>query len=208
MVLLIDRYVNVYCQQVRYDHIPLYHSLSAMTQICPKCSYIRKESDTSPPWQCPACEVAYTKAGDGASVHASFNHSKKTRQRTDSGIPTRTWKLLILFVVLAAFAWQSRTAFKKTHHRIEANSSQSSQQPEVILYGTTWCGYCAAARRFFDANGIRYTEFDTEKTTEGYEGHKKLGGGGVPLIVVGGDVMHGYNEAGLRQALAPWMQNN
>ena len=76
------------------------------------------------------------------------------------------------------------------------------------MYGTTWCGYCAAARQFFDANGIHYTEYDTEKTTEGYEGHKKLGGGGVPLIVVGADVIHGYNEAELRHILAPWMQNN
>ena len=76
------------------------------------------------------------------------------------------------------------------------------------MYGTSWCGYCAAARRFFETNGIHYTEYDTEKTAEGYEGHKKLGGGGVPLIVVGGDIMHGYNEAGLRQALLPWMQNN
>ena len=97
---------------------------------------------------------------------------------------------------------------KQSTHRIIANSAQSSQQPEVILYGTSWCGYCAAAREFFYTNGIKYTEYDTEKTTEGYEGYKKLGGGGVPVIVVGADIMHGYNEAGLRQTLAPWIQSN
>lgn len=28
---------------------------------CPKCGYVRQASDTAPPWQCPACEVAYGK---------------------------------------------------------------------------------------------------------------------------------------------------
>lgn len=92
--------------------------------------------------------------------------------------------------------------------RQDTGSPTAMQQPQIILYGTSWCGYCAKARAFFKANGIQYTELDIEKTTEGHEGHKKLGGGGVPLIVVGDVVMHGYNEAGLRQALAPWMQEN
>lgn len=180
-----------------------------MTQICPKCSYIRKASDTCPAWQCPACQVAYTKARDSAPSIYLRDHTSKASQSTASGIPASTWKLLIFFAIIAAIAWQSGPTFrKKTMHGAVSNSSQSSLQPEVILYGTSWCGYCAAARRFFDANGIRYTEYDTEKSNEGYEGHKKLGGGGVPLIVVGGAVMHGYNEAGLRQVLAPWMRSN
>ena len=180
-----------------------------MPQICPKCNYIRKESDTSPAWQCPACQVAYTKAGDSSLTHTPHPQSRQTKQREESTISANTWKLLIVFVVLAAFAWQSRPMHRKQSvHRVVANSAQSTLQPEVILYGTSWCGYCAAARRFFDANGIQYTEYDTEKTTQGYEGHKKLGGGGVPIIVVGGDIMHGYNEASLRQTLGPWMQNN
>lgn len=180
-----------------------------MTQICPKCSYIRKQSDTCPLWQCPACQVAYAKASDSAPAISRRDHANQSSQGAENRISASTWKWLILFTILAAVAWQSKIiSKKKTMHGAHANSTTSSQQPEVILYGTTWCGYCAAARQFFDANGIRYTEYDTEKTNEGYEGHKKLGGGGVPLIVVGGDVMHGYNEAGLRQVLAPWMQEH
>ena len=179
-----------------------------MTQICPKCNYIRKESDTAPAWQCPACQVAYVKASDVSLINTVPSRSGKTSQNEVRSIPASTWKLLILFAVLAAIAWQNKSTHKKQSAYNVVNSAHSSQQPEVILYGTSWCGYCAAARRFFETNGIHYTEYDTEKTAEGYEGHKKLGGGGVPLIVVGGDIMHGYNEAGLRQVLSPWMQNN
>jgi glutaredoxin len=199
--------INTTCQHLRYDELSVLNPLEFMTQICPKCSYIRKESDTCPAWQCPSCQIAYTKAGDSTPTNTQGDQTSKSSQRAVTSIPASTWKLLIVFAIIAAIAWQSGLAFrKKATHRIVNNSTQSLQQPEVILYGTTWCGYCAAARQFFDANGIRYTEYDTEKTTLGYEGHKKLGGGGVPLIVVGGEVMHGYSEAGLRQALAPWIQ--
>lgn len=60
----------------------------------------------------------------------------------------------------------------------------------------------------FSANGIRFTELDTEKTAAGYEGHKKLGGNGVPLIVVGDQVIRGYNEDALRATLKPWLKKS
>ncbi len=28
---------------------------------CPKCNYIRKDSDTNPDWECPSCGIAYSK---------------------------------------------------------------------------------------------------------------------------------------------------
>lgn len=32
-----------------------------MILTCPKCSYVRKPTDTTPAWQCPACGIAYAK---------------------------------------------------------------------------------------------------------------------------------------------------
>ena len=32
-------------------------------KTCPKCSYVRKASDTVPDWKCPACGVVYDKFG-------------------------------------------------------------------------------------------------------------------------------------------------
>ena len=79
-------------------------------------------------------------------------------------------------------------------------------QPEVTLYATDWCGYCAATRRFFADNGIQYRELDIEKSSEAAKIHRALGGNGVPLIVIGDDIVNGYNEANLRQLLRPWLK--
>ncbi|HYC37366.1 MAG TPA: glutaredoxin domain-containing protein [Usitatibacter sp.] len=63
----------------------------------------------------------------------------------------------------------------------------------VTMYSTSWCGYCKRARDYFTAKGIRFTEIDVEKSTEGNRRFKELGGKGVPLILAGGKVMRGFS---------------
>ncbi|MDE2439788.1 MAG: glutaredoxin family protein [Betaproteobacteria bacterium] len=54
--------------------------------------------------------------------------------------------------------------------------------------------------------GIHYTEYDIEKSLEALKEHHKLGGNGVPLIVVGDEVIRGWSEGALRLLLAPWVK--
>ncbi|HTD07113.1 glutaredoxin family protein [Undibacterium sp.] len=177
-----------------------------MPQICPKCSYIRKATDNCPDWQCPSCQVAYSKAGGTADAsYGKYGSPVATRSPSSSG----KLKLLLLLVALAAAIMAARPMLKaRTPHHASDIATASTTQPQVVLYGTSWCGYCAAARKFFEENGIRYTELDVEKTTEGYTGHKKLGGGGVPVIVIGDQVLHGYSKDALSQSLAPWLKKS
>jgi mycoredoxin len=72
----------------------------------------------------------------------------------------------------------------------------------VVLYATTWCGYCAQARSFFTRNGIAYREVDVEKSEEGQRDYQRLGGGGVPIIVIdNATVIHGFNADSVLAAL-------
>ncbi|MDE2429431.1 MAG: glutaredoxin family protein [Burkholderiales bacterium] len=179
-----------------------------MTKICPKCRYVRKETDTCPEWQCPSCQVAYVKAGDAPYVRPEPG---STARQGQSLADANWWKWLIVALIVLGVAWQSKITRERriaARNMLSAHSEQANGQPLVVLYGTSWCGYCAAARALFKANGIQFTDLDVETTVEGREGHKNLGGGGVPLITIGSEVMHGYNEAGLRQALAPWMKTD
>ncbi|MCP4274300.1 MAG: glutaredoxin family protein [Gammaproteobacteria bacterium] len=67
------------------------------------------------------------------------------------------------------------------------------------MYGTSWCGYCAKARKLLDEHGITYFEYDIESSTEGYNQHKDLGGRGVPVFQIGGKVLKGYNPGKILQ---------
>ncbi len=71
----------------------------------------------------------------------------------------------------------------------------------VTLYSTSWCGYCAKTRRFFEQNNIPYNEFDVEKSADAQRTFQRLGGRGVPVVTVGSDVVHGYNLNRLRKLL-------
>ena len=64
----------------------------------------------------------------------------------------------------------------------------------VIMYATSWCPYCAKARAYFSRNGIAYTEYDIEKSATANAEFKRLGGRGVPLILVGRERVEGFNE--------------
>ena len=176
-----------------------------MTKICPKCRYVRKESDDCPEWQCPSCQIAYIKAGDTPPTYTTT--ARKNTASTSNHFGS-FWKYLLIGLVLLAVSLQSYSSWKKKKAFLASMQTTTAQngQPLVVLYGTTWCGYCAAAREFFNANGIPFKDLDVEKTTEGYEGHKNLGGGGVPVITIGSHVIKGYNEAGMKQILAPWIR--
>ena len=177
----------------------------AMSKTCPNCNYVRLPSDTAPDWQCPACERAYNKAA-GTPLDDSYGRYNAQPVRPSSSGGAFKW-LLIVAVLAAGIAVFA--PFGGTNHRLASlTSAQAQEQPEVVLYATDWCGYCAATRQFFAANGIRYTELDIEKSSDAAAGHRRLGGNGVPLIVVGDEIVNGYNEALLRKLLRPWLSGS
>ena len=170
-----------------------------MSQICPHCAHVRKASDTTPEWQCPACEKAYRKDGDALPPVTRVQSASSNEPRRAGGMA----KWLLFLLLLGASFWFARPLLQ---HRAVSPAALAAGQPAVVLYATDWCGYCKAARAFFQANDIRYVEYNIDKSTEAYKQHKKNGGRGVPLIVVGEEVIGGYNEAALRQLLRPWLK--
>ena len=79
---------------------------------------------------------------------------------------------------------------------IDANSnsgSQTNQVEQVVMYSTAWCGYCEKARRYFQDNDIKFTEYDIEKSSNARAKYDKLRGTGIPLIMVGKRRMDGFS---------------
>lgn len=77
-----------------------------------------------------------------------------------------------------------------------------SRSSKVVMYSTEWCGVCKKAKKYMQTNDIDFKEYDIEKNTNAKRKFKKLGGRGVPLILVGDQRMSGFSVRKLDSMLA------
>lgn len=71
----------------------------------------------------------------------------------------------------------------------------------VVIYTTAWCPYCARLRAALAANAVPYVEYDVEKSLQGQLGFWALRGRGVPVSVIGPEVVYGYDIERIGRAL-------
>jgi glutaredoxin len=78
----------------------------------------------------------------------------------------------------------------------------SGDSTAIVIYTTAWCAYCAALRAHLDARDIPYADHDVETTLQGGMGWWALRGRGVPVSVIGPEIVHGFNLPAIDRALA------
>ena len=68
--------------------------------------------------------------------------------------------------------------------------------PEVKIYTSSFCGYCAAAKRLLNRKGIEFTEVDVTNNDEARVAMVESSGGRrtVPQVFIGGAAIGGYTE--------------
>ncbi|MCC6955020.1 MAG: hypothetical protein IT290_12955 [Deltaproteobacteria bacterium] len=117
------------------------------------------------------------------------------------------WKPLLSFI--AALLWtvapSPSTAATQTdpvpgvaaHENVVAKPNQ-----KIEIFVTAWCPYCQRLEKFLKANNVSYKRFDIEKDgPDANRRYRELGGGGVPIIKIGTQIIRGFDEAYLRTAL-------
>lgn len=72
---------------------------------------------------------------------------------------------------------------------------------KVELYMTSWCPWCVRTVEFLDSQGIQYAKYDIEKDSAAEKRYGQFGGQGVPLVVVGDQVIKGYNPDAIKAIL-------
>ncbi len=72
-------------------------------------------------------------------------------------------------------------------------SNRPSRGKSVVMYSTSWCGYCRKARNYMRSNKIPFQEYDIEKSAKARKEYNKLNGRGVPMILIGDKRMNGFN---------------
>ena len=102
--------------------------------------------------------------------------------------------IAVLFLVI--HNWSDITGFFYPRE-----DSLAANEAGVTLYSTSWCGACKQAKAFLNQHGIAYLEYDVEKSDEGRQQFVALGGRGVPLIVIDGTVIKGFNPVEMKRLL-------
>lgn len=75
-------------------------------------------------------------------------------------------------------------------------------QKKVTIYSTPSCHFCHLAKDYFNENNISYTEYDVAQDAEKRKEMVGLTGQlGVPVIVINGDVIVGFNESRISELL-------
>lgn len=86
-----------------------------------------------------------------------------------------------------------------TYEGVSYDTSLFDTGKKVVMYSTSWCGYCKKAKQYFKQNGIEYTEYDIEKDARAKRQYDKMQAKGVPVILVGKKRMNGFSEVGFER---------
>jgi len=76
-------------------------------------------------------------------------------------------------------------------------ASARKASARVVMYTTPTCGYCRQAKAHFNYRRVAFEERDVEHSTEFRREFYRLGGRGVPVILVGEKRMDGYDRRAL-----------
>ncbi len=75
--------------------------------------------------------------------------------------------------------------------------------PNVTIYTTPSCVYCKMAKEFFKENNVKYRELNVAEDDEAREEMvEKSGQMGVPVIMVGDQVIIGFDEDKVSEVLS------
>jgi mycoredoxin len=112
--------------------------------------------------------------------------------------------IVILMLVVTAGGWN----WWQKHHQqvvmaqamkakyadlVKENETVRAGRTVINLYTATWCGYCEHLKASLDASGVPYLDHDVENSEEGKSYSDAHHFDGVPVTVVGSEIVEGYD---------------
>ena len=79
---------------------------------------------------------------------------------------------------------------------------EAARSVPITMYAAAWCPHCRHARAWFKANGIAYTDREVDRDAAAEAELRRINPrGGLPTIVVDGQVLVGFSEQQVAQAI-------
>ena len=190
-----------------------------MPTICPKCRTVRPENAVAPDWQCPACGVAYAKAGGDAAALPSVQrahaaHAAHAARGSGSGssfgqLSNVPWGKLVVGVVIVYGAWLgcnrtgAVTGARPPTSVSDEKLAASAGPGDVVMYCATWRTYCSRAKSWMGQYGFKPQVCEIDQDSDCLARLRALDPkGAVPyLIVKGHDMKNGFDSSEFKAAV-------
>ncbi|KRB06573.1 glutaredoxin domain-containing protein [Lysobacter sp. Root690] len=72
----------------------------------------------------------------------------------------------------------------------------------IVMLAADWCGYCEKLRKDFELANVRYSLIDID-TEAGQRAMEAVGARGVPVTIIGQDIVYGYNMDEIKDRMEP-----
>lgn len=83
-------------------------------------------------------------------------------------------------------------------------AADRGDEPQVILYATSWCGWCRKTRALLDELEVEYADLDIETSEQAAREYRDKAGpnAGVPVLDIAGTIVRGYDERRIRKLVS------
>lgn len=156
---------------------------------------MRRADTQAPAWQCPACGVAYAKAGLATEPRAAARDTATRTAPASSGLP---WRALLTVVAVIAGLWWGHHAqlHKRDFGALLGGGSLDDaavqrlaatvRAEQIVMYSTNECGDCTQARSWLARHGFAFTECNMSREARCVDEFRALRATGTPHLIVRG----------------------
>ncbi|WP_457672995.1 glutaredoxin family protein [Thiolapillus sp.] len=69
----------------------------------------------------------------------------------------------------------------------------ANKTPRITLYSTAGCAHCRQLKAWLKRHHLAFREFDIQRNARAFREFQRLGGRGVPLLLVGEQRIQGFD---------------
>jgi len=112
--------------------------------------------------------------------------------------------LALTALILAVANCGTTTTEDKIQGSLADQTAPAASYPKIVLYTTTWCPHCKAAKEYLTNRKIPFTNIDVEENERALEIiTEKYRATSVPVIVIGNDeaILQGFDRETFEKAL-------
>ncbi len=85
---------------------------------------------------------------------------------------------------------------------VKAETVVNQNNARVKIYGRDSCVYCVEAKEYLESKNVSYVYLDVRNNQTAKREYEEMGFSGVPIIVIGDEVIEGYSPSAIDEALA------